>query len=124
MKSAIKILVIASALLVSACSTSPKTQVVQMGDNQFSKSQIMAQLAKLDQTELEIKSKKGATPTNVAAFLFWTPGLVYTYYDSSEALKLVEQRRSHLTRIYNHKFLNDERQHAHKATPSKTHTKA
>jgi hypothetical protein len=91
-------------LFLAACSTSPKTQVVQMGDNTMSKQQIVAELSRLNQAEQEINSKKGLTGTNAAAFLFWWPGLAYTYYDAGEALKLVEQRRSHLTALYNQKF--------------------
>ncbi len=93
-------------LLVAACATSPKTQVVQMGDNELSRNQILAEIQKLDKSEKEIKDNKGLTGTNVASFLFWMPGLAYTYYDASEASKLIEQRRSHLTQIFNEKFGN------------------
>lgn len=94
------------ALAISGCSTSPKTQVVQMGDNQLTQHQIMAELAKLDRAEKEVNGNKGLTGTNVAAALFWLPGLAYTYYDASEAQKLIEQRRSHLTDLYNKKYAN------------------
>jgi hypothetical protein len=90
--------------MLVACSTSQKTQVVQMGDNEFTQQQLINEFAKLDQAEKEIQKKKGLNGTNVAAFLFWLPGLAYTYYDADEALKLIEQRRSHLTTIYNSRF--------------------
>ncbi len=95
-----------SILFTSACSVSPKTQVVQMGDSQLSKAQIMAELNKLDKAESEVNSKKGVNGTNVASFLFWLPGLAYTYYDAGEAQRLIEQRRSHLTALYNQKYAN------------------
>lgn len=98
------VLLTASMLALAGCSSSPKTQVVQMNDESLSRDQILQELAKLDQVQRDIDSNKGATGTNVAAFLFWLPGLAYTYYDASEATKLVEQRRSHLTGIYNKKF--------------------
>lgn len=101
MKLVNKTVCIVALLVVGACSTSPKTQVVQMGDNQLTEAQIRAELVKLDKTEQEIKSKRGMTGTNVASFLFWWPGLAYTYYDASEAQKLIEKRRSHLTTLYN-----------------------
>lgn len=104
MKLVNKLLVLTVFILLSACSTSPKTQVVQMGDNQLTQQQIVAELAKLDQAERDINNKKGLNGTNTAAFLFWWPGLAYTYYDAGEALKLVEQRRSHLTALYNQKY--------------------
>ncbi len=98
------IAVVLALLLVTACATSPKTQVVQMGDNELSRNQILAEMQKLDKSEREIAKNKGVTGTNVASFLFWMPGLAYTYYDASEASKLIEQRRSHLTQIFNEKF--------------------
>lgn len=104
MKLVSKMLVIAGIMLLGACSTSPKTQVVQIGDNQLTQQQIIAELGKLDQVERDINEKKGVNGTNVAAFLFWLPGLAYTYYDASEALKLVEQRRSYLNEIYNKQY--------------------
>lgn len=104
MKLVNRLAVVLSFLVLAACSTSPKTQVVQMGDNSLTQQQIVAELSKLNQAEQDINSKKGLTGTNTAAFLFWWPGLAYTYYDASEALKMVEQRRSHLTAIYNQKY--------------------
>jgi hypothetical protein len=123
MKSVVKITIMLGTLVLGACSTSPKTQVVQMGDNQYSAQQIHAELARLDQTEKEINKKKGLNATNTAAFLLWWPGLAYTYYDAGEAQKLIEQRRSHLTAIYNQKYANntnntfDAAEVAPKATP-------
>ena len=90
----------------AACSTSPKTQVVQIGDVQYTQDQFKAEFAKLDQAKTEIQKKKGITVTNIAAFLFWVPGLAYTYYDADEALKLIEKRRSHLATLYNQKYEN------------------
>lgn len=93
-------------LFLAACSSSLKTQVVQMSDNTLSKQQIVEELSRLNEAEQEINSKKERMGTNSAAFLFWWPGLAYTYHDASEALKLVDQRRSHLTALYNQKFEN------------------
>ncbi|MBS0290457.1 MAG: hypothetical protein JSS07_10555 [Proteobacteria bacterium] len=106
MKSVGKITTLISLLLLAACSSSPKTQVVQLGDNQLTTGQIQAELAKLDQQEREINRKKGLNVTNTAAFLFWWPGLAYTYYDANEALKLIEQRRSYLATLQNQKQAN------------------
>ncbi len=89
--------------LIAGCATSPKTQAVQIGDDQLSCNSIIHELAKVDKAEKEIDSKKGITGTNVAAVLFWWPGLAYTYYDAAEATRLLNERRSHLTSIYNKK---------------------
>lgn len=105
MKFVNKILLSLMIACLAACSTSPKTQVVQMGDNELTREQLKAEMVKLDGAEKEINSKKGVNGTNVASVLFWWPGIAYTYYDASEALKLIEQRRSHLAALYNNKQL-------------------
>lgn len=89
--------------LLFGCATSQKVQVVQPGDQNLSCHAITEELAKLDKTQAEIDSKKGVTGTNVAAALLWVPGLAYTYYDAGEATRLVSDRRSALTSVYNNK---------------------
>ena len=89
--------------LLFGCATSQKIQVVQPGDQNLSCRAITEELAKLDKTQAEIDSKKGVTGTNVGAALFWLPGLAYTYYDAGETTRLVSERRSGLTGVYNNK---------------------
>lgn len=101
MKKIALMLVMFGSVFLAACATSPKTQVVQAGDNHLSCNQIKAELAKLDQAENEINSKKGMTGTNVAAALFWLPGLAYTYYDAGQAEQALTARKSYLTSLYN-----------------------
>lgn len=60
-------------------------------------------MTKLDVSQADIDSKKGVNSTNVAAAIFWVPGLVYTYYDAGEAQRLIRDRKSALTTIYNNK---------------------
>jgi len=94
---------LAASVLVAGCATSKKIQVVQIGDDKMSCDEITRELARLDQAQDDIDSKKGVTGTNVAAALFWLPGLAYTYYDAGEATEAIAERRSHLTGIYNDK---------------------
>ncbi len=89
--------------LIIGCATSQKIQVVQPGDHNLSCESIKAELGKLDAAQTDIESKKGVTGTNVAAALFWLPGLAYTYYDAGEANRLISDRRSALTSSYNNK---------------------
>ncbi len=89
--------------IFSGCATSKKTQVVQAGDNNLSCTELKRELARLDEAEEEVNSKKGVTGTNVAAALFWLPGLAYTYYDAGQAMEAINGRRSHLTQVYNQK---------------------
>ena len=64
---------------------------------------VKEELAKLDKAQAEIDSKKGVTGTNVAAAIFWLPGLAYTYYDAGEATRFISDRKRALTTIYNNK---------------------
>jgi hypothetical protein len=102
LKSTAMVAAVVSGLLFG-CATSQKVQVVQPGDQNLSCHAITEELAKLDKTQAEIDSKKGVTGTNVAAALLWVPGLAYTYYDAGEATRLVSDRRSALTSVYNNK---------------------
>jgi precorrin-4 methylase len=97
------IVTIAAASLLTGCATSQKIQVVQPGDPDLSCSAIKEEIAKLDSAQADIDSKKGVTGTNVAAALFWMPGLIYTYYDAGEAQRLIRDRKNMLTTIFNNK---------------------
>lgn len=89
--------------VAAGCATSSKVQVVQVGDSKMSCAEIVKDLEKLNGVEEAINGKKGMTGTNVASFLFWLPGLAYTYYDAGQALEAISDRRSHLTKLYNDK---------------------
>ncbi|WON73143.1 hypothetical protein [Nitrosospira sp. Is2] len=102
LRSAAMVAAAVSGLLVG-CATSQKIQVVQPGDQNLSCNGITEEVAKLDKTQAEIDSKKGVTGTNVAAAILWLPGLAYTYYDAGEATRLVSDRKSALTSVYNNK---------------------
>lgn len=103
------LLIMTIIAVLSGCATSSKIQPVQIGDNQLTKEQLLAEINRLDQSQQSVDSNKGVTGTNVAAALFWLPGLAYTYYDAGEATRLIEQRRAHLTSLYNQKMAQEGR---------------
>ena len=101
-------LIIGSACLfglmaLSACSTSEKVQAQQIGDRDMTCEEIVAENTKLDQAKVEIDSKRGATGTNVAAAIFWLPGLAYTYYDAGQADQLILERKAWLAQLFDEK---------------------
>ena len=97
---------VGTCALLLGCATSEKIQVVQAGDHNLSCSGLKDEIARLDRSQSDIDSKKGMTGTNVAAALFWLPGLAYTYYDAGEAQRLITDRKSALTKSYNDKKCN------------------
>ncbi|MDQ3186617.1 MAG: hypothetical protein M3Q16_09240 [Pseudomonadota bacterium] len=102
LRNAALVAVAASGLLFGRA-TSQKIQVVQPGDQNLSCNAIKEELAKPDKAQAEIDSKKGVTGTNVAAALLWLPDLAYTYYDAGEATRLISDRKSALTAVFNNK---------------------
>ena len=90
-------------ILITGCATSYRVEVAQVGDSKLSCKELRNEFRKLDEAQAEVDSKKGVTGTNVAAVIFWIPGLVYTYYDAEQAAEAIRDRRSHLVRIHDKK---------------------
>ena len=88
---------------LSGCATSEKVQAKQIGDQEMSCDQIIAESRRLEETARRIDQNRGVTGTNVAAALFWLPGLAYTYYDASQADQLINERRSWLNELHDKK---------------------
>lgn len=98
--------ILSGFLLTSlGCATSQKIQVEQIGDSNLSCDQLQQELKRLEQSQADIDSKKGLTGTNVAAALFWLPGLAYTYYDAGQATELIIARKSYISGLYNKKCM-------------------
>ncbi|HEC84215.1 MAG: hypothetical protein DRR08_18160 [Candidatus Parabeggiatoa sp. nov. 2] len=96
-------LLLLTALATAGCATSKKVDIVQPGDHKLSCTELKAELQKLDNAQADVDSNKAVTGTNVAAALFWLPGLAYTYYDAGEASRLIADRKAHITQLYNEK---------------------
>jgi len=74
-----------SAISLVGCATSQKVKTVEIGDHKLTCNEIVTETKKLDVAEADVDDKKGVTGANVAAALFWLPGLAYTYYDAGQA---------------------------------------
>jgi len=96
------------AILLAGCSTSKKMKTVEIGDNKMTCGEMRGELRRIDDAEANVDDKKGVTGTNVASFLFWLPGLAYTYYDAGKAEDAIEKRRSHIKAMYNKRGCADE----------------
>lgn len=90
------------SVVMAGCATSPKVQVVDVGDEEMSCRQLASEMNKLDKAQADVDDKKGVTGTNVASAIFWLPGLAYTYYDAGQATDKINERRSHLAGLFSH----------------------
>lgn len=99
----VSVLALVSAFTLSACATSEKVQVSQVGDHTMSCKELADEMVKLDTAQSNVDSKKGVTGTNVASAILWLPGLAYTYYDAGQATEKISERRSHLSEIFSEK---------------------
>ena len=89
-----------AGFLVSACVTPTVVDAEQPGDARLSCAEIESQIAEAAEFEEEAREDRGVNSTNVAAAVFFWPGLVGTYMNTEEAIEAAEERREHLTELY------------------------
>jgi hypothetical protein len=92
--------VLAGCILLSACATTEKVAVNQLGDEKLSCQEIIAQDKKVDAIMAEGDHNKGASGANVAAVLLFWPAAVGNYMDADKAQQLAEKRKSTLADLY------------------------
>lgn len=83
----------------SACVSTPKVAVVQMGDDNLTCDQLKAEYQKLDAIDKEADENKSVNGRNVAAAVFFWPAVVSTVMSADDAQKRVEQRRTRLVEL-------------------------
>lgn len=91
------------ALLVTACASPTVVQEKQVGDTNLSCTQLAAAIDEARDFEKRARDERKATGTNVAAALFFWPGLIATYSNTEDAIKAAKDRQSHLAKIYQDK---------------------
>jgi hypothetical protein len=75
-------------------------QVVAPTDSKLTCSQIDTEIAMANKYAADAKKEKNiGTGTNVAALLFWLPGLVATNMNANEAIEAANQRALHLQNL-------------------------
>ncbi|WP_291195515.1 hypothetical protein [Hyphomonas sp.] len=95
--------VAASALALTACTTTQKVAVQEPSDFNLNCTEIEGEFAKLDQIMDDASSDKGVNTANVAAVVLFWPAAVGNYMNAADAEKLVEKRRAHLIDLYKKK---------------------
>jgi len=87
-------------LFITSCATPTVVNVVGPTDNQMNCSQLDAQIAIAIKYADDAKAEKSmGTGTNVAALLFWLPGLWATHENVEEAVDAANRRMEHLQRL-------------------------
>lgn len=99
-RTAISLATVAACVVTSACATTEKVSVNQLGDEQLTCEQIMAQDKKADEVIAEGDHNKGASGANVAAVLLFWPAAVGNYMDADKAQQLAEKRKTVLAELY------------------------
>ena len=91
---------LALLIFVASCASPTVVNVVEPTDNQLSCSQLDTQIAMAAKYADDAKKEKSmGTGTNVAALLFWLPGLYQTNVNVKEAVDAANRRAEHLSRL-------------------------
>ena len=86
--------------LVAACASPDVVDIKQVTDENLSCEQIIAAIKEAKEFEAEARGERTVTGTNVAAAIFFWPGLAATYVNTQEALDAAKDRQKHLEKIY------------------------
>tara|TARA_B100000497_G_C7331566_1_gene219417 strand:+ start:109 stop:426 length:318 start_codon:yes stop_codon:yes gene_type:complete len=87
-------------LFIASCATPTVVQVVAPTDSKLTCNQIDTEIAMANKYAADAKKEKNiGTGTNVAALLFWLPGLVATNMNANEAIEAANQRALHLQNL-------------------------
>jgi hypothetical protein len=69
------------------------------GDDSLTCQQLDREIERTDDVIRDAKSERGVTGTNVAATLFWLPGLAATWINVYEAIDAGNERIDHLQNL-------------------------
>jgi hypothetical protein len=92
----------AAAFLVG-CASPTVVQEKQVGDRNLNCPQLTAAIEEAKDFEGKARGERKATGTNVAAAIFFWPGLIATYSNTEDAINAAKERQNHLTKIYQDK---------------------
>ena len=98
-----KIIIISTIFVLSSCASPEVVKTVQISDKDLSCSQLIAATEEAKKFEEDGREGRTVTGTNVAAALFWWPGLIATYINTDDAIDAAKDRQEHLAKIYDEK---------------------
>ena len=95
-----KSFLILSCVFVAGCATPLEVDVIQAGDQRLNCQDIKGAIREANTFYTLADHEQGLTGTNAAAFLFFWPGLIVTYVNTSDAKDAARDRKAHLANIY------------------------
>ena len=88
---------------LTGCASPDVVQTRQINDDDLSCSELVQATKEAEKFEADARDGRTVTGTNVAAALFWWPGLVATYVNTDDAIDAAVDRQTHLAEIYKDK---------------------
>jgi hypothetical protein len=93
------ILILGAAILMVGCATPTVVDTRKAGDAQLTCDQIKLEVAEAERFDKEARKERTVTGTNVAAALFFLPGLIGTYVNTDQAINAAKERKDNLFKL-------------------------
>jgi hypothetical protein len=95
--------ILLTLFFITSCASPHKVTSKQTLDYELSCSELRSATQEAERYKDQADSEQGLTGTNTMSFLFWWPGLIATYINTTEAEKAADNRVVHLNGIYREK---------------------
>jgi hypothetical protein len=89
-----------SLIVLVGCASPQVVQEKQIGDSNLNCLQLTLAIEEAKDFEKKARNERKATGTNVAAAIFFWPGLFATYSNTEDAINAAKERQNHLSKIY------------------------
>ena len=99
--------VLFSVMFLAGCATPTVVETRQMNDTSLSCTQLIQANEEAARFEKEARGERKVTGTNVAATIFFWPGLLATYVNTEDAIDAAKERQGVLNKIYDRKGCSD-----------------
>ena len=95
-----KIAMVILPLLIAGCASPTVVRERQAGDENLSCDELVLAMSEASRFEENARKDRGVTGTNVAAAIFFWPGLLGTYANTEEAISAAKDRQEYLEELY------------------------
>ena len=92
-------LILGASILMVGCATPTVVDTRKAGDAQLTCDQIKLEVAEAERFDKEARKERTVTGTNVAAALFFLPGLLGTYMNTDQAINAARERKDNLFKL-------------------------